>query len=537
MSQAGETYEPGQAEALYKQHERKRQPYLDEGRRCAALTIPWVCPPTTYRRTRTDLPKPNQGLGARGVENLTGKFLNVLLPPGMPFFKEGLTPAVARDLEQNGEMLSQVTQALARHEMDTVEAIEQDGDRAGISMGFLHLPITGNVLLYELPKGGVRHFGLDKFVVQRRPDGQFTRIVVCEATPWSSLHKDHQEQLGPRAKSHDGDEEIVEVFTHIYLDEARNRICEYQEAKAMILEDTDAEYPVDACPWMPLRWSYVDGEDYGRGLIELHYKDLKRFDELSKSMGDAAKNAAKLIWMINGGGAPALSARLSKAESGDFVAGDRDNVKALQQEKANDLQVAAKEKEELKRDLSMIFLMGTTIQRGGDRVTKFEVEYLARELESAYANAYTIIGREFQVPYYKSKTAQLRRRGVIASLPPKALKVQITTGIDALGRGSDQARLESLTEVAAKAAQINEDFMNPRELMRRSAANLNVKPDGLIPSEEEVAQRRQQQQAQAVMASVAPEVVKGMSGGLMQQQGAALEQQSSSPTNGEPAQP
>ncbi|HEY0883547.1 MAG TPA: portal protein, partial [Archangium sp.] len=312
---------------------------------------------------------------------------------------------------------------------------------------------------------------------------------------------------------------------------------EYQEARGIILDDSDGDWPADDCPWLPLRWSYVAGEDYGRGLIEAIYKDVKKYDELSEALGDAAKNAAKLIWMTQGGGAQALVNRLSKAKSGDFVAGDREQVKALQQEKANDLQVAFKQHEQLKGDLSLIFLLGTALQRGGDRVTKFEVEYLARELEAVYSNEYTIIGREFQEPYFKAKTAQLRRRGVIAALPPKALKVQITTGIDALGRGTDQSRLETLGELAKNASQLPSALINAREYLRRSAANLAVKPDGLIPSEEEASAMEQRAQQAAMVQQLAPEMARGVSQSALQQQAAALEQRANSPTPPTPGEP
>lgn len=527
---------PGHAASRYKVLERKRQPYLDEARKCAALTIPWVCPPTRYRTGgRADLPKPNQGLGARGISNLTGKFLTVLMPPGMPFYKVGLTAAVERDLANQEQAGAAVALALSAYEMDIVVSIAQDGDRAGIASGMLHLPITGNVLLQLLAKGGVRHFGIDQFVVRRGGDGKMLETILCEVMPLGSLDKDHQTQLKAAAPELTDDEETVEVYTRVYRHDD-GRYYEYQEAEGVILDDTDGQYPDDECPWLPLRWSYVAGEDYGRGLIEATFKDWKKFDELSEALGDAAKNAAKLIWMTGGGGATALVARLSKAKSGDFVAGDASQVKALQQEKANDLQVAYKQHEALKTDLSLICLLGTAIQRGGDRVTKFEVEYLARELEAVYSNEYTIIGREFQEPYFKAKSAQLRRRGVIPALPPKALKVQITTGIDALGRGSDQMRMESLADIATKASQLPPQLMNAREFLRRSAANLAVKPDGLIPSDEEVQAQEQKAQQAALIQQVAPEMIRGASEAGLAQQAAALEQQSQ-PPEGEPSQP
>lgn len=529
-------YTSGQAAQRYRFLERDRWAFLLQARQNAALTIPWICPPYDYRASpHVVLPKPNQGLAFRGFNNLTGTFLTVLLPPGMPFFKVGLQPAVMRQIAQSqDDTLSATMAALSAHEMDIVEAIEQDGDRAGISSGFLHLPITGNVLLHLLPKGGVRHFGLNQFVVRRGPDGKPLEVVLAEATRFSALDKAHQAQIaGTDAPLSAYGDEIIDVFTHITWEDGR--ACEYQEAKGVILEDTEGDYPAVACPWMPLRWNYVAGEDYGRGLAEGIFKDIERFDHLSKALGDAAKNAAKLIWMVNGGGGAALANKLGKAENGSFVVGDAANIKALQQEKANDLQVASKQHENLKSDLSQIFLLGTSIQRSGDRVTKFEVEYMARSLQAVYANEYTITGREFQLPYFNAKTAQLRRRGVIPTLPSAAIKVAITTGIDALGRGSDQQSLETLGDTAGKIAQVPETMINHREFIRRSAANLGVKPDGLIPTDDQVAQQQAQAQQAEMLKGATPEIVKGIAQGGLQRQGAALDQQQQQQQQGGPA--
>jgi hypothetical protein len=527
-------YQPGQASKRYRFLERDRWPFLQQARLNAALTIPWICPPYDYRTPHVALPKPNQGLAYRGFSNLTGTFLTVLMPPGMPFFKVALTPAVQAQLAAaDPDALSESLLALSKHEMDIVEGYQQDGDRAGISAGFLHLPITGNVLLHLLPKGGVRHFGLNQFVNRRAPDGTPIETVLAEATRFSALDTTHQDQIAGKMDGESSySDEIIDVFTHIKRDR-RGRVYEYQEAKGVILEDTQGDYPEDEGPWIPLRWNYVAGEDYGRGLAEGVYKDIERFDHLSKGIGDAAKNAAKLIWMVTGGGGQALASKLGKADNGSFVVGDAAAIKALQQEKANDLQVAMKEKESLKADLSQVFLLGTSIQRSGDRVTKFEVEYMARSLQAVYSNEYTIIGREFQVPYFKAKTAQQRRRGVIPALPKDAIKVAITTGIDALGRGSDQQALETLAEAATKISQVPEDMITHREFLRRSAANLGVKPDGLIPSDDQVKQQQAQRQQQQMLQQATPEIVKGISQGGLQRQGAALEAEQQQQTPGD----
>jgi hypothetical protein len=529
-------YTPGLAANRYRVLERDRWATLQQARINAALSIPYICPPYDFRGTRVVLPKPNQGLAYRGLSNLTGTFLKVLMPPGMPFFKESMTPAVeAQVAAANDGTLGAALSALSKYEMGIVEAIAEDGDRAGISSGYLHLPVTGNVLLHLLPKGGVRHFGINQFCVRRGSDGTPLETVLAEATRFSSLDPAHQAQIV--GNMGDGDEDaIIDIYTHIKRD-GRGRVCEYQEAKGVILEDTEGDYPEDEGPWLPLRWNYVNGEDYGRGLVEGIFKDVERFDHLSKAIGDASKNAAKLIWMVSGGGGAALSSKLGKAENGSFVVGDAGAVKALQQEKANDLQVAMKEKESLKADLSQTFLMGTSIQRSGDRVTKFEVEYMAQALQATYANEYTILGREFQLPYFKAKTAQLRRRGVIPSLPKGTTKVAITTGIDALGRGSDQQSLDTLADAAAKISQVPEDMIVHREYLRRSAANLGVKPDGLIPSDDQVAQQNAARMQQQMLTQATPEAVKGVTQGYLQRQDQAFQQEQQQPNATQPSPP
>ena len=35
------------------------------------------------------------------------------------------------------------------------------------------------------------------------------------------------------------------------------------------------EYPIDKSPWLPLRYTRIDGEDYGRGFVEEYIGDLK----------------------------------------------------------------------------------------------------------------------------------------------------------------------------------------------------------------------------------------------------------------------
>jgi hypothetical protein len=79
----------------------------------------------------------------------------------------------------------------------------------------------------------------------------------------------------------DGDNRTLELYTWVKRGEKSNwTVC--QEVKGIKLPDTDGTYPLDKCPWLPLRWTRIDGENYGRGHCEEYIGDLASLESLSK---------------------------------------------------------------------------------------------------------------------------------------------------------------------------------------------------------------------------------------------------------------
>ena len=64
---------------------QRRQWFLSRAWEGAEVTIPFILP-RNYTLDQ-DLPTPYQGIGARGVNNLSAKLLLTLFPPNSPFFK------------------------------------------------------------------------------------------------------------------------------------------------------------------------------------------------------------------------------------------------------------------------------------------------------------------------------------------------------------------------------------------------------------------------------------------------------------------
>jgi len=71
---------------FYKQGSEERLTFLNRARESAELTLPYLVPPEGHNETTT-FPTPFQGMGARGVNNLSSKLLLALLPPNSPFFR------------------------------------------------------------------------------------------------------------------------------------------------------------------------------------------------------------------------------------------------------------------------------------------------------------------------------------------------------------------------------------------------------------------------------------------------------------------
>src|SRR5690554_6542899 len=145
-----------------------RSAVLKRARDCAALTIPGLLPPEGHDET-TPLKTPHQSMGARGVNNLSAKLLLALLPPNSPFFRLVVDDFTLEQLTKQEGMRAKVEEGLAAVERATMTEIETTNTRIVTGEALKHLIVTGNVLVYMPPEGGMRLFRLNQYVVVRDP--------------------------------------------------------------------------------------------------------------------------------------------------------------------------------------------------------------------------------------------------------------------------------------------------------------------------------------------------------------------------------
>lgn len=490
------------AQERWNHHQGKRFSILERARLCSQLTIPALIPPAGWSTTQA-LPTPYQSLGARGVNNLASKLLLTLLPPGSSSFRMQIEPKAAEELRASGQ-LEDVQNRLAQYEQTATRKLETRNYRAPLFEAIKHLITAGNVLIH-MTEGSVRMFRIDQYVVSRDQEGEPLEVVLQESVNAKALHSSVKEACDIKPDA----EEDFDLYTHIQWHEDSERVSEYQELNGKKVPDSEGEYPEDKCPWLPLRWQSVPGVPYGRGLCEEYLGDLMSLEGLSKAVVKFAAAASKILFLTK----PASTTKwsdITKAESGDAIIGNKDDVHVLQVEKYADFQVAKGVIDDLTLRLSHAFLLQSGTVRNAERVTAEEIRTQAQELEDVLGGVYTVLAQELQLPLIRRHLDDMTKAKELPPLPKSVVEPVIVTGFEALGRNHGVNRLRAwladLAGVDPTLAVVKKDAV-----ARRLGSGYGVDDlDQLVKSPEELAQEQQQAMAMQIADKAAGPVAGAM---------------------------
>ena len=499
---ADTTPEAGTAGALYKTLEQDRMPFLMRAMDASLYTIPTLVPPLGHSKA-TKYYTPYQSIGARGVNNLASKLLLALLPTNTPCFRLDIDSSTLEKLGMQPEMKANVDSKLAKMERSVQRKIETEAIRVSTFEALKHMLVAGNALLYMPQEGGMRVFHLHNFVIQRDPMGKVLDMVVKETVSKAVLSEEVLALLGvkgeseedetPESAKHEASEmrtENVDLFTHVSWVETKWEV--YQEVQGMKIPSSMGEYPADKSPWIPIRMAKVDGESYGRGYVEEYLGDIKSLEGLSQAIVEGSAAAAKILFLVNPNGTTEMS-DLAETESGGFCEGVETDVSVLQLNKYNDFRVTLDAAQKIEERLSFAFMLNSSVQRAGERVTAEEIRFMAQELESGLGGVYSILSQEFQLPMIVRLMFRMTRAKELPTLPKGIVQPVIVTGLEALGRGNDLNKLDTfigtLMQIPEAAARIKWG-----DYMTRRATAIGIDTEGLIKSDEEVQQEQQQAQ-------------------------------------------
>ena len=531
----------------YEQLATERETYLNRARECAKLTIPALMP-DSGQSAGTILHTPYQGIGARGVNNLASKLLLSLLPPNTPFFRFVIDDFTAEELAQEEGQRAKVDEALNKIERSVQAEIESQNLRSPIFEALKQLIVAGNCLIYLPKKEGARVFDMRRYVVKRDPMGAPLQIIIKETINPMVLDDDIREmvmQTMPRNEQKSVIDAEVDVYTAMYRDNKKWRL--YQEINGTTIPGSEGSWAVDKSPMLPLRWTRIDGEDWGRSYVEEYKGDLISLEGISKAILEATAASAKVVFMVNPNGTT-RARDIAEAANGAIVSGNANEVTVLQTDKYQDMRVARETAQGIEQRLSFAFLENTAVQRNGDRVTATEIRRMSQQLDDALGGSFSLMSEEFQLPLVNRVIDRMVKQRRLPSLPKGVVKPSIVTGLEALGRGHDLEKLEMFLQgLQMLPPEVIAQHLNISDYIKRRGTSLGIDMDGLVKSAEQLQQEQQaaQQQQQSQMqqqsmmdmagkavggaagpaVNAASDIAQGMDPEMMAQMAAQLQEQ------------
>lgn len=518
-------YTAGPAQRRYSQLCTDRESFLRRGRAASRLTIPHLLPEAGATGS-TDEPTPYQGIGARGVNNLASKLTLALFPPGGSFFRSDLDRKLkqeaAKAFQDTSEIdaIGEIDKALRQTEDTVMDAFEAGGARPVMYRALKHTIVTGNMLIYVEEDESLCAYRLDRYVVKRDQKGKEIEIVLCIPCEVASLDpelREHYDSTNTSGPEQDGIQTSAYVNLYTHIKRGPKSWVVYQEMRGKEVEDTRGNYPLDKSPWIPLRFNASEGEDYGRGLVEEYAGDLSGLESLSQALIEGSLAAARVLFFTDEAGTTKAE-DIAKADNLAVLEGRATDVSTLKLDKYPDFAVAKTHLDTIEQRLSKSFLENTSVQRQAERVTAEEIAFLAQELEDALGGVYSLFSKELQYPLAQRYIYQLGKKKKLPKLPANAMKISITTGIEALGRGADLRKLDTLVQGTAEflGQEAVAEYVKGGSYIARRASALGVNIDGLIRTEQEVAQSRQAAQIHELAGKVAPNAVKAVSDQMTQ---------------------
>ncbi len=376
-----------------------------------------------------------------------------------------------------------------------MDYIAASNDRVVVHQALKHLIVSGNALIF-MGKDGLKHYPLNRYVVNRDGNGNVIEIVTKEMISRKvlGLELPKPPEAGPNAP--DSYEDDAEVYTCVKMDESSGRWTWHQEVDDIVLPGSRSTAPKNTSPWLVLRFNTVDGEDYGRGRVEEFIGDLRSLDGLSQALVEGASVASKVIFLVS----PSSTTKpqtLSKAGNGAIIQGRPEDVGVVQVGKTADFATASQMVQQIEKRILEAFLVMNV--RQAERVTAEEVRLTQLELEQSLGGLYSLLTVEFLIPYLNRILLVLQRSNQIPKLPKDLVRPKIVAGINSLGRGQDQQALTQFIGTIAQTLgpEALMKYVDPSEAIKRLAAAQGIDVLNLIKSPETMEAEMQQQQAMA----------------------------------------
>lgn len=481
------------ASAFNKMHQN-RQTILTNCEQYAAWTIPTIFPDENHMSS-TELQNDFQSIGAQAVTHMANVLTTALMPPQKPFFSITIGSETMNKLTERGISEAEINAAAVETEQACLQLSDQMRMRSALMRASELLVTTGNALIYR-PQGeyaseAVQAYSLRNYVVRRDVFGNVIELITRDRKDLYSFDKATQDSIQATRPIEMREEQDVTLYTRILLgDDARYHV--HQSADNYTL-DTKGSYHKDSCPYFALTWRLVEGEDYGRGLVESYAGDFNALSVLYQALVEGAAIMADIKWLVNPMGSTDVD-ELNDTPSGSYVSGMPGDIAGVQLDKSSDFQWVMNLVQTYEKRIGQAFMLASSVQRDAERVTATEIRYMVGELNKSHGGVYASLTDTFQLPY-----ANLLLDEVGFTIKgAEDVSPSITTGVDSLARETKGENLNLFFQDLGVIQAVPEEFrarLKPNDIMLDFGSARGIDASQYLKTDEEVEADQKRQMA------------------------------------------
>lgn len=496
-----DTKERPKGEALFSELSNDKP--KDRMIQCASYTMPYLYLDGNDTGNSA-LPRERvQSFGAKLANNIIGKFSMAVLPPANYFYKleakeEAVQAIIAstkdgvNPQENENAVKRQVDLAVAKLEDDIFKEVNRMNIRASFYKAMRNAVVLGEGLIEIISETESKVHSVKNYVHKSDSVGNIIQIVIKESISPLALPDGIEATTEQLEAGKD-----IDLYT-IFEKREDGKYYLYQDIGGEIVgEEKSYAEVTDRFIYVP--FNRVDGEEYARGLVEEYLGDFVSLNKNIQLIDEVGVLSARTIFMVNPNGVTNYD-DYADADNGDVIYGQEQDISTSKTNKNSDMQITVNRNDQLRRDLAEAFLMGSASVRNADRVTKAEIEMIAKELEASFGGIYTNIAKLVQLPIVKTAINNLKVE------IGKDISINILSGLDALGRSAENQKMREMLGDVALVAQatgdtnLASDYLDVSNILNTIAENSGVANKNLIRSQEEVdkivGQRNQQQLSQ-----------------------------------------
>ena len=389
-----------------------------------------------------------QSIGAGLVNRLATKLARTLFPANTSFFRIEVNDQLKALLKKEG------MDDIISYENKACSQLFLNASYAQIVQLLRLLIITGEGLIHRSNES-LRVYSLKDYVVRRNNVGEVLDIVICEHKCYDDLSPKTLVEAGLTNR-----DQKVKMYTRVQrqvkLGVKSWRVTQEINGRAL---STDMVYRDKLCPYIPVVWNFVNGDNYGRGYVEDFAADLAKLSDLSRELMSYQMESLRILHMVSPSSALDVQ-QAAEAPNGEFIQGDPSQIKPYEAGSYEKIREIRDDLMGIEQRLNMAF-MYTGNTREGERVTAYEIRQNAEEAEQTLGGVYSQLSQSMHLPLAYLLLYEVRP-DIIAAIDAEEIKLNILTGILALSRSSENQGLliacSELNAILPTIAQLGKRF-------------------------------------------------------------------------------